>query len=121
MPIRTGRVTAMRDTVFYNGPRWHAEYATTRYEVFLWTPGFSGTLPLYTTDPWRASLCREARRTQQSITAETRDTFYGEEILSVELTPTEGAAAQSRASDPMGDSGEPGVDPSRGTIGSIRS
>ena len=70
MPIRTGFVSTV-----HKHPRF-----PDRHDVWL-----IGPVPLYTLDPLKASLCQRAGTIHKAITARTRDTRWGEEILSVEL------------------------------------
>jgi hypothetical protein len=74
MPIRTGLV---QTTVPH--PRFPR-----RFNVWLWQ---HSTLDLYTMDPLKASLCQRAGRIRRTVTLATRDTQWGEEIVSVELVP----------------------------------
>jgi hypothetical protein len=74
MPMRTGLV---------KGVEPHPTYRA-RYHVYLL--GLIGP-PIYTLNAWHASLCERACALQQPITAATRETRFGEEIVRVELAP----------------------------------
>jgi len=71
MPIRTGFVNVVQH-------QWHGN--AVRYQVWL-----VGPLPLYTWDSLKASLCDGARLKHTAVTVHTRETKYGEEIVTVEL------------------------------------
>lgn len=87
MPIRTGLVTAVDSQVIYREPAWRAgrQPVGTRYDVALAVEGFTGFVPLYTTDALRASLCLGAKQKGQAVIVQTKDSRWGEEIVSVEL------------------------------------
>ena len=70
MPIRTGFITQVA-----KHPR-HSQ----RFDVWL-----LGPLPLYTLDPWHASLCERAGAIHKAVTIRTKDSRYGEEIVDVTL------------------------------------
>ena len=72
MPIRTGFLgTDVQEKQYGNA---------IRYEVWL-----IGPLPLYTWNSVKATLCKRAFILHKAITAHTRETTWGEEIVKVEL------------------------------------
>lgn len=87
MPIRTGLVRAVDSQVLYRAPSPRADRVPvgTRYNVALGEEGFSGFVPLYTTDALRASLCLGAKQQGRAVIVGTRQSRWGEEIITVEL------------------------------------
>lgn len=72
MPTRTAHVTGVEP---------HPRFPQ-RFNVYLL--GF-GALPIYTLNAWHAALCERACAIRHPITAATRQTRYGEEIVDVAL------------------------------------
>lgn len=69
MPIRTGLIA--------QEVRPHPHF-TERFDVWL-----VGPLPLYTLDPWFASLCEQARKNHKEVKLGTMETRFGEQIVTV--------------------------------------
>lgn len=68
MPIRTGLISLVET---------HPKYRS-RFSVWL-----VGPLPLYTMNPLHASWCLAARKEHREVVLGTRDTQYGEEIVTL--------------------------------------
>jgi hypothetical protein len=89
MPMRTGRITAvLPEKGIYAEPEWFAKRTRvgTRY-------GFQiQGVPVYTRDELRASWCLAAKQDQRLVTIGTRDTQWGETIVSLAYAE-EGEAA----------------------------
>ena len=75
MPIRPGHVVSVVP---------HARFKE-RFEVRLLVPESRIPADLYTMNPLHASLCERAGKIHKAVTVATRDTQYGECIVSVDL------------------------------------
>ena len=79
MPRRTGLITAAADKPIYAEPVWmnRRTRVATRYEFVI------EGVPVYTRDELRASWCLAAKQDQRLVTIGTRDTAWGEAIVSL--------------------------------------
>lgn len=88
MPLRTRYVAAVSSQSIYREPVWSPKRipSGTRYDVYLRTaPDRIWSEQVYTKDALKASLCLQAKNTSLPLTVATRDTRFGEEIVTVEL------------------------------------
>lgn len=68
---------------------WHFRSGT-RHTVFCRTaPTQVWSVKIFTWNDWKASLCQEAYRLGKAIEVETKDDWWGREILIVKLSEPE--------------------------------
>ncbi len=75
MPTEAVHICAVRSMRYHNGTRFTV-YAK-RLGEKVWTDAF------YTWDAWKASLCQESIKTSAVVVIGSRETRFGEEIVTV--------------------------------------